>query len=549
MATPGKRITLITHVAALLLFSFVFFFNGIGSYSLKEPDEGRYGEIPREMVETGDYVVPHLNYARYFEKPPLFYWTVALSYKIFGTDEWALRFPNALSALLCVLGLYFFAGRWFGRQIAFIGAMILMSSMGFFAMAKIVTLDMFFTLWLFLSLMFFYGYYRERKPLFIYLFYAAMGLATLTKGPVAIILLGLTIFAYLVIERDISFLKEMKWVKGLILYLLVTLPWIVAISLREKEFLSFFIVDQNFLRFLTSKHKRTGSVFYFFPVLFAGMLPWSFFIPRSFAALWAKKELRLFFIWIIVVFAFFSVSKSKLPPYILPLFPVLSLVLACFFHEKWSEKSAIAETVACIALFALFASSILLYRNAAFAAYIAAISGEASRFMRDLRGFTLGFSCLSLFVLVLLLRRVYNRLSFLFPLFIVFSSGVAIMLMLNVDTIDRINTMKRFAHLIKARSPAPERIVNYGAFDETLPFYLKGKVTIANYTGELEMGSKYDDAKDIFMSESEFAETFLSPERTVVLLKAKRLKWIGGIPGDKIKVIECSNERCLISNY
>ncbi len=205
MTDSLARKTFITHLIAILLFSFIFFFNGIGSYSLKEPDEGRYAEIPREMTELHDYVVPYLNYTRYFEKPPLFYWAVALSYKVFGTNEWAVRFPNSLSAFLCVLAAYLLGRRWFGSQIAFIASAILMSSVGFFAMSRIVTLDMFFTLWLFLSLMFFYGYYRERKPVFIYLFYAAMGLATLTKGPVSLILMGITIAAHLLAERNISF--------------------------------------------------------------------------------------------------------------------------------------------------------------------------------------------------------------------------------------------------------------------------------------------------------------------------------------------------------
>ena len=214
MSAEERKTTPVAHILALLLLAFIFFFNGIGSYSLKEPDEGRYAEIPREMVETGDYVVPHLDYVRYFEKPPLFYWAVALSYKLFGVSEGSFRFPNAFSAFLCVLALYFLGRRWFGSRIAFLSATILISSLGFFAMARVVTLDMFFTLWLFLSLLFFYGFYRERKPLFIYLFYAALALATLTKGPVAVILLGATIFIHLLLDRNLSFLKQMRWVSG-----------------------------------------------------------------------------------------------------------------------------------------------------------------------------------------------------------------------------------------------------------------------------------------------------------------------------------------------
>ena len=110
-----KKDQKIKQIIALLLLSYAFLFYGIGDYSLKEPDEGRYAEIPREMNELHDYTVPHLNYARYFEKPPLLYWADALSFKLFGTNEWAFRFPNALCAFLCALFLYFFVRRWFVR--------------------------------------------------------------------------------------------------------------------------------------------------------------------------------------------------------------------------------------------------------------------------------------------------------------------------------------------------------------------------------------------------------------------------------------------------
>jgi hypothetical protein len=200
-------------------------------------------------------------------------------------------------------------------------------------------------------------------------------------------------------------------------------------------------------------------------------------------------------------------------------------------------------------LFLVFASSALLYRNVWFVSYVAGISGEARQYMMELKGFTLGLSWLSVFVVILLLRRAYTRLSFLFPLFIVFSAATAIMLMLNVDTIDKINTTKRFARLIMTKSPAPERIVNYGAFDETLPFYLGKKVIIASYTGELEMGSHYEDARDTFITEAEFFKAFSSDTKMVVLMKAKRLKWVKGSLGSNMKVIECSNERCLVANY
>ncbi len=539
----------IFHITVLVLLAFVFFFYGIHSYSLKEPDEGRYAEIPREMVELNDYVVPHLDYVRYFEKPPLFYWAVALSYKAFGIHEWSFRFPNAFSAFLCVIALYFGARRWLGRETAFLSSIILMSSLGFFIMARIVTTDMFFTLWLFLSLLFFYGYYREGKPLFIYLFYAALGFATLTKGPAAVILSGGTVFIFLLTERNIGFLKELKWIRGLAVYLAVILPWIIAISMREKEFLYFFVVDQNFLRFLTSKHKRTGSLFYFFPVLFGGMLPWSIFIPRCFIQLWNRKELRLFFIWTIVVFVFFSISKSKLPPYILPVFPPMALIIGSLFHDRWKERGGKPEMASYITIFAVLALSVFLYGSAAFTSYIRTVSAEAQQIMGDMKGFSIGLSVMSFLLLAALILKRISRFSLLFPCLTVFSGVLVVMIMCNSDTIDKLNTTKRLAAIINDRSPSPEYVVNYGGYDETLPFYTKKRVVIAAYTGELEMGSKYEDARDSFMTQAEFTKLFSSDTRVVVVLGKKRLKVLQGLLGDRIKVIGFGSERYLITNY
>ena len=243
-------------IAALVLLSFLFFFLNLGAYSLKEPDEGRYAEIPREMIESGDWLVPHLDYVRYFEKPPLLYWTVALSYKVFGINEWAFRFPNALFALMTVLSLYIFARKWFPEQVAFLSSVILMSAFGFFSMARIETTDMLFTFWLFLSLLSFYAHYRQQHRGMLSLFYISLALATLTKGPVAILLMVLAVLPFLLIERRLSFLKELHLPWGVPLFLLVAAPWFIAISLKEKQFFSFFFIDQHLLRFLTEKHKR-----------------------------------------------------------------------------------------------------------------------------------------------------------------------------------------------------------------------------------------------------------------------------------------------------
>ena len=449
------------HIIVLLLLSYAFFFHGIGDYSLKEPDEGRYAEIPREMNELHDYTVPHLNYVRYFEKPPLLYWAEALSFRVFGTNEWSFRFPNALCAFLCVVCLYLFIRRWFDEHRAFLSSVILITSFGAFAMARIVTTDMLFTLWLLLSLLSFYGFYREKKGAFIYLFYVAIGTATLAKGPVALILMGGTILIFLFSEHNLHFITEMRLIRGLLIYLVVTIPWIIAISLREKEFLYFFFVDQHLLRFLTSKHKRTGAIYYFLPVLFGGMFPWSIFIPRAVADVWRKKELRLMLIWVFVVFAFFSISSSKLPPYILPVFPPLAVILGYFLHDKWSSQvSRRAEVPVYAACFLIFASAAFLARVPALNAYISDLSGDAPSLMQDLRIFSVWVSFASILVLFSLFFRRFTTYSGTFVCLTFFSIAVMLGLLFNLNVIDRLNTAKKLAGMINEEKTRAEFIVN-----------------------------------------------------------------------------------------
>lgn len=538
------------YVGALLALSYVFLFSGLGSYSLKEPDEGRYAEIPREMVESGDYTVPRLNDVRYFEKPPLLYWAVSLSYKAFGISEWSFRFPNALAAALCVFSLFFFVRRWADDFAAFLGSLVLLSSFGFFAMARIVTTDMVLTFWLFLSLLCFYGYYRERSSPSLWGFYAAMALATLTKGPVAPVLLCATIFIFLFMERDLAFLKEMKLIRGFALYCIIAAPWFVIISIREKEFFDFFFVDQHFLRFISTKHKRSGPIYYFLPVIFGGMLPWSLFIPRAFARAWKRSDYRLFVIWSALVFIFFSLSGSKLPPYVLPVFPALSLLIGALFHEnRESPFTRPWETVGNCIIMAVFALAVFLYLSPSFMGYIGSVTMDAASIARDLVLFSLIISLSAAVCFALFLLKPFRIPKNIFAILFLFSLVVLVAIVAHSSVVDRANTAKALAMEAKARGNEPDIIVNYSALDLTLPFYLRRPVVIASYRGELAMGSEYEDSRKYFMDQKEFLDTLGSGKKVLFVAKYKRVKNLEKQFPGHIRILKCQNDRCLLSNY
>jgi len=539
------------HIIVLLLLSYTFFFHGIGNYSLKEPDEGRYAEIPREMNELRDYVVPHLNYVRYFEKPPLLYWINAVSFRLFGTNEWAVRFPNAFCAFLCVIFLYFFASRWFNPHMAFLSSIILISSFGFFTLARIVTTDMLFTASLFLSLLFFYEFYRDKKPFSIYLYYITLAAATLAKGPVALILMGGTILTFLFTERNLRFITEIKILRGLVIYLMITLPWLIAISTIEKEFLYFFFVDQHILRFLTSKHHRSGPIYYFLPVLFGGMFPWSVFIPRAVANALKNKELRLMLIWSTVILAFFSFSGSKLPPYILPVFPPMAMVLGYLFYDKWQIQVSGKWEVSCYLLFFLvFGVTGLLTQIPNLNSHIRNIAGEYAAIIKDIRLFLLWLAFASFIVIYFLVSRKSADHARLFILLSSFSLAFMLGILFNLNTVDRLKTTKELAMMINTQKTKADYIINYSSFNPAIPFYInKGVTVITNYAGELEMGSKYEDAKKRFISLDDFMKLLPSEKKVLFLARQKRIENLRQIFPERIRIQGCQNDRCLATNF
>jgi 4-amino-4-deoxy-L-arabinose transferase-like glycosyltransferase len=543
-----RRRKRVIYLLVILACSYIFLFYNLGNYSLKEPDEGRYAEIPREMVEQGDYVVPHLNYVRYFEKPPLLYWAVALSYKVFGVSEWSFRLPNTLAALLCVLMTYFFISHWFGDEVGLLCSLMLLTSFGFFAIAHIMTIDMLFSFLLFGSLLCFYQYYRDKKPLFLYLFFAALALAILAKGPVAFILLMVTIVLFLWSEKRLFFLRDTLSVKALLLFCVIAAPWFIVMCLREKEFFQFFFVDQHILRFVTTKHKRSGPLYYFFPVLFGGLFPWSIFIPRAVVQLWRTKEVRLFFIWALVVFVFFSLSGSKLPPYILPIFPAVAVILARLFRMEWERRiEQNREIIVYAAFFSCIALTGLAHATGMLDRYLAGLP-EIANLSKELRWLALSVSIASLAALGALCFRKMRTYRFLFYTLAAFSLVVFVGVMLHPHVIDKLNTTKELAREINTMSGPVPIVINYGSFDETLPFYLKKGTYIANHLGELEMGSKYPDAKDHFLDTEQSASMFRSDRPVFVVLKAKRLSrlQIAGI--EHGTMLACQDKRCLIAN-
>jgi len=331
-ASPGTEIAtqprVKSYIAGLLLAGMVLYFYRLGAPGLMDPDEGRYAEIAREMLLLKDWIIPHLNLLPYLEKPPLVYWLTALSFSWQGQSEWAARLPAAISALGGVFLAYGLGRALWGVRTGWLSAMILATCGGYLALGRLVILDM--PLTLFFNLGVGLGYLalsRERPGLWPWA-YLALALGVLTKGPVVLVLAAGIWGGWCGLQgRPII----RSWLRpgGAALLAAVCLPWFFLVAQRYPDFLRFFILEQHLGRFLTKAIHHHQPVYFYLPVLLGFMLPWSWLLP------WAlgrerpgKDPHRLFLlIWAGAVLLFFSLSRGKLAPYILPSLLPLALLL------------------------------------------------------------------------------------------------------------------------------------------------------------------------------------------------------------------------------
>jgi 4-amino-4-deoxy-L-arabinose transferase-like glycosyltransferase len=333
--------------AILCVVCLAILFVNLGGAAFFEPDEGRNAEKAREILLLDDWVTPHHNFLPTLDKPMASYWLVAISFKLFGFSEWAARLPSALAAIGCLVLLYRFAHRLWGSPAALWSCLVLATSIEFFMFARLAILDMSLTLFLSWTMFSFYLAAHTDNPrsrLFCGIaMYVAIGVGTLIKGPIAVVLPGMVFFAYLLLQRQWSLLQRLGLARGALILFAIVTPWYLWTEIRNPGYLRYFLWQEHIVRYSTPTFKRGGGWYYFFIVLAAGFLPWNFLLPQMVKHYWKKNvdEANLFLaLWVILPFVFFSFSNSKLPHYILPIFPALALLMGRFLAEKFSDSSA-----------------------------------------------------------------------------------------------------------------------------------------------------------------------------------------------------------------
>ena len=478
----------------LLLAVVVIWFGNIEYRKLIEPDEGRYAEIPREMVASGDWVTPRLNNLKYFEKPPLQYWATATAYIVFGEHQWTSRLWTAATGFAGLLLVWFAGTRLFGCAAGSYAAALLGGSLLYVLMGHINTLDMGVTFFITLGIVsLLLGQQAESdarsRRNWMYLAWAALGLAVLSKGLMGLVLPGAALVIYSVLQRDIGLWKRMNLVTGLLLCLLITAPWFILVIKTNPEFFQRFFIYEHYTRFTTKELGRYQPWYYFVPVLLSGMLPWTILMFDTLLHTWkgavrldkAFNPERFLLVWAVFIYVFFSVSGSKLPSYLLPMFPALALLMGKQVAEMSEQR-----------LFWLVAPILPLMVLALGLAPFTARLADTPQQVQIYGEYAVWLVAAALLWLLgvasaLVLLRRHNKPVAV--LVLALSSLLAAQVGTSgYNTIAKERSAYLIADAIRPYARADVPFYSVASYEQTLPFYLGRTFTLVQYQDEMAFG-------------------------------------------------------------
>ncbi|HXE91382.1 MAG TPA: glycosyltransferase family 39 protein [Terriglobales bacterium] len=339
----------VRELATLAAFCVFLFFFGLGSFGLVGPDEPRYAQVAREMAERHDWVTPTLHGEAWLEKPILYYWRARIAYALFGVSDWPARLPSATFATLMIAAVYVFTRRFRpGGELE--AALITASSAGVIGFSRAAATDMELAAPFTAGMLAWYAWHATGRRLWLAAFYFFLAVGTLAKGPVAPGLALLILMAYAGMRRDVRLLRRTLWLPGVLLFLMVAVPWYVAVQMVNPQFFRVFLLEHNLARFATDLYRHKQPFWFYVPVLILGLAPWTAIAGASLVGAmqrgrlaWKERgetrdPLPLFLAsWAVVPVVFFSLSQSKLPGYILPALPAWGLLAADLVWRRQRE--------------------------------------------------------------------------------------------------------------------------------------------------------------------------------------------------------------------
>lgn len=474
---------------------FVSFFR-LGATTLFDVDEAVFAEATKEMVKTGDFITPTYNGLKRYDKPILFYWAMAASYKAFGINEFAARVPSAVAGVLLALSIFFFVKRFLGDRYAVWSTISFVLSIFFFIYSHAAVTDMLLTLFITLSLFCFYLFNDadlsdvhissfSARNISCYGFYLFSALAFLTKGLIGIVFpFGIAII-YLVITRGLKAIKILFDIKGIVLFIIISGPWYGAqLVINGMEFVEQFFMKHHFARYMDVISGHRGPFYYFIPVLLCGFFPWVVFLPSGIKTvikesnltvliknIFNKKEKKILsplaslgllaLIWFTVIFLFFSFSTTKLPNYILPSIPAVAILVSIGLskHDKWEEYS-----YAVLGVFSFIIGTIIFFFSKKYLFKIG---------VYDDITWTLGISFLMFGMVIISLYRLFLKKSVFFYMATLMTIFLIIFSISALPIIDNYlqGTLYRYSLYAKTILPPNEKIIVYDLNKPSILFY------------------------------------------------------------------------------
>jgi 4-amino-4-deoxy-L-arabinose transferase-like glycosyltransferase len=552
----------------LLLGAFfgALYFFALGGRPLANPDEGRNAEVPREMLASGDWITPRLDGVNYFEKPPLMYWCGAVCLSLFGANEWSMRTTPALFALGGVLLAYAAARRLYGREAGLAAAAVLGTSLLYFVLGHILILDMAMSVLMSATLFCFILGVREppgsARRWWFYGLYASAALATLTKGFMGFLVTGAVMFLWLLIFNQWKRLRPFYLPTGALLFLAIAAPWHVLAAMRNETWAYRYIVFEHILRFLTPAASRPGPWHYYIWIVLAGLIPWVGFLwpavrdalrggpGDGLRASWArrKENADAWFLvtWAAFIFLFFTINHSKLPPYILPIFPALAVLIGAWLGQSLRTNDAARlrlglRVFSFVCGFLAMAFCIVVLRPelvhlpieqatalklpAFVLAAVLLLGGLVAPWLAKTRGARAG-----------LLGIVGTMTAFF------------VVLQFAAPEIPNHGT-KYLAQIVAATAQPGDRVMHYHEFFHDFTFYAKRTVDVVAFKGELETDEDAAArAGGRFMTEAEFRELWTQPGRIFVVARQRDVPELFADPAFHKYLLRETRDHCLFSN-
>ncbi len=530
----------------------------MGSAPLLNPDEGRYAEVPREMVASGDWVTPRLNGVPYFEKPPLMYWAVAACEAAFGPSEWSVRLAPALFGIAGILAAYGAGRRLYGREAGFWSAVVLGTSLLFLALGHIVTLDMAVSVLMSATLFCFILGMKEapgraRRWLF-YGLYASAALATLTKGLMGFLVTGAVMFLWVLLLGQWRKLWPLYLPSGVLIFLAIAAPWHFLVSGRNPGWAHFYFIYEHFQRYSDTGHGRYQPFWFFAPILLLGLFPWTGFLWSAFrealAGGWSRRKENpaawFLAIWAAFIFFFFSYSKSKLIPYILPVFPALAVIIGRWLAATFEAKDSFARMRTGLRVFGFLCG--LIAAALCVAVLRPGVIRDAAQ-AAELRPYAF---VLAAILVAGAMRAMIQRGQAPARGAVTAMAGTLVVLvgvLLFAMPIIDVRSTKDLAVAARSAVKPGDRVYHYHGFFHDFTYYSGGEVGLVNYTDELELQFLDPSEKAArFIDDSEFRRQWAGPGRVFAVARIRDAAGLFADPDFHYHLLATGPHHYLFSN-